>query len=38
MTVVAFAEKNKAAAQIASILGDGEVEKIDSRRAACIRI
>ena len=28
MTVVAFAEKNKAAAQIASILGDGEVEKI----------
>jgi DNA topoisomerase-1 len=29
MTVVAFAEKNKAAAQIASILGDGEVKKID---------
>jgi DNA topoisomerase-1 len=28
MTVVAFAEKNKAAAQIASILGEGEVEKI----------
>jgi len=28
MTVVAFAEKNKAAAQIAGILGDGEVEKI----------
>lgn len=28
MTVVAFAEKNKAAAQIASILGDGEVDKI----------
>ena len=28
MTVVAFAEKNKAAAQIASILGDGEVERI----------
>jgi DNA topoisomerase-1 len=28
MTVVAFAEKNKAAAQIASILGNGEVEKI----------
>ncbi|HWR25296.1 MAG TPA: DNA topoisomerase [Methanosarcina sp.] len=28
MTVVAFAEKNKAAAQIASILGDGEMEKI----------
>ena len=27
MTVVAFAEKNKAAAQIASILGEGEVEK-----------
>jgi DNA topoisomerase-1 len=29
MTVVAFAEKNKAAAQIASILGEGEVTKID---------
>jgi DNA topoisomerase-1 len=29
MTVVAFAEKNKAAAQIASILGDGEVKRID---------
>lgn len=28
MTIVAFAEKNKAAAQIASILGEGEVEKI----------
>ena len=28
MTVVAFAEKNKAAAQIASILGEGEVDKI----------
>ena len=28
MTVVAFAEKNKAAAQIASILGEGEVERI----------
>ena len=28
MTIVAFAEKNKAAAQIASILGDGEMEKI----------
>lgn len=28
MTVVAFAEKNKAASQIASILSDGEVEKI----------
>ena len=29
MTVVAFAEKNKAAAQIASILGDGDVKKIE---------
>ncbi len=28
MTVVAFAEKNKAASQIASILGEGEVERI----------
>ena len=28
MTVVAFAEKNKAAAQIASILGDGEVKEL----------
>lgn len=28
MTVVAFAEKNKAAAQIARILGEGEVDKI----------
>jgi DNA topoisomerase I len=29
MTIVAFAEKNKAAAQIASILGDGEMKKIE---------
>jgi len=28
MTVVAFAEKNKAAAQIAKILGEGQVDKI----------
>jgi DNA topoisomerase I len=32
MTIVAFAEKNKAAAQIASILGDGEMKKIEVER------
>ena len=29
MTVVAFAEKNRAAAQIANILGDGDTKKIE---------
>jgi DNA topoisomerase-1 len=29
MTIVAFAEKNKAAAQIANILGDGDMKKIE---------